>query len=143
MAENLYIDAPGGFVPASAIGFDDGSGRYRAVTSATPLPTVAALPQTQPALTGECSGNAVVGPYAPAPFAPVYLQLTGTWTGTVRLMRSHDGGATQHPVTLAGAQWASFTVNVCEPVWVESEGGVTLWLDLSATSGTIAWRLSQ
>jgi hypothetical protein len=71
------------------------------------------------------------------------LQLSGTWTGTVKLLRSSDGGTTKLPLTLAGAAWGQFTANCCEPVWEESETAATLWLDVALTSGTLAYRLAQ
>ena len=61
----------------------------------------------------------------------------------VRLLRSADDGATTHPLTVGGTAWGAFSANACEPVWEESEDGAALYLELTPTSGAIAYRLSQ
>ena len=137
------IQAPGGFVPVMALGQDDGSGSVALVSASAPLPTVTLAPPAPAPLEGSSASASVAGPFQPAPLAPVYLTLAGEWQGTVRLMRSTDGGATQHPLTLAGAEWGSFNANACEPVWVESEGGAELYLDIAPVSGTVSYRVSQ
>ena len=85
----------------------------------------------------------LVGPIVPAALVPVFVTLSGEWTGTARLLRSVDGGLTKHPLTAGGAVWGAFSANACEPVWVESEDGAALYLELTPTSGTIAYRLAQ
>lgn len=79
----------------------------------------------------------------PVQGVPVWLTLSGTWTGTVQLQRSVDAGATWQDLTLGGAAWARFTANACEPVHVESEGEARLRLDFTRTSGTLTYRLAQ
>ena len=71
------------------------------------------------------------------------LSLTGTWQGTVQLMRSVDGGVTRHPLTIGGFTWGRYTGNACEPVWDEQEEGVELHLDIALASGTIGYRIAQ
>lgn len=141
--DSLPIEAPGGFAPVVALGHDDGTGQLALVGPATPLPTRAVGPQVPAALTGEADAAMVAGPFVPAPALPVYVVLSGTWTGTVRLLRSTDGGATRHRVTVAGLSWAEFSGNACEPVWVEGEEGAELYLELAPSSGTIAYRVAQ
>ena len=141
--EPIPIEAPGGFAPVLALGRDDGTGHLALVSPSAPLPTVAIAPAGPEPLEGETSAALVAGPFAPTSLAPVYLTLSGEWTGDVQLLRSTDGGATKRPVTLAGAAWGRFAINVCEPVWQESEVGAQLWLELTPSSGTISYRLAQ
>ena len=144
---DLPIKAPGGFAPATAIGHTDAAGNYIPIGPDNPLP-VAGLSgpvssPPPPALEGETSAEEIAGPYAPVRGRTVFVQLSGEWTGNARLLRSVDGGATKHPLTVAGIEWAVFASNVCEAVWEESETGAELYLDLAPTSGTIAYRVSQ
>jgi hypothetical protein len=44
---------------------------------------------------------------------------------------------------MAGAGWALFTANCCEPVWEDSEAGAQLYLSVTLASGTLAYRVSQ
>lgn len=71
------------------------------------------------------------------------LALSGTWTGTVAINRSTNGGTTKLPLTVGGAAWGQYTANVCEPVWEENETGAALYLDVALTSGTLTYRLAQ
>jgi hypothetical protein len=142
-ASPLPIEAPGGFAPIVAIGHDDGSGNFAPVSDDRPLPTLTVTPLAPAPLSGSASAAGLAGPFVPAALAPVYLTLTGSWGGRVRVLRSTDGGATLHPLTVGGAGWADFAANACEPVWVESEVGAALYLDLAPTYGTIAYRVSQ
>ena len=139
----IPVEAPGGFAPAFALGSTDAAGMLALIGDKTPLATVSRPPQAPPALEGEATGAQVAGPFTPAPFAPVFLTLSGEWEGAVRVLRSSDGGANQFPLTLGGSDWARFTANACEPVWAESEEGAALYLELAPTSGSIAYRLAQ
>ena len=143
MSEPIPLQTPGGFAPAYASGYDDGSGHLALVSSATPLPVHAAPPSVPSALAGEASATVLAGPFAPAAMMPVVCTLAGAWEGNVRLLRSIDGGATHHPLTLAGAPWGQFHANACEVVWEEAEAGATLWLDCTISAGTLAYRLAQ
>ena len=71
------------------------------------------------------------------------LLLSGTWTGSVRVLRSTDAGTTKLPLTLGGIGWAQFTGNCCEPVWDESSVNALLYLDVTYASGTIVYRMEQ
>ena len=141
--QEMLIEAPGGFAPVTAIGQDDGTGRLALISAERPLPTVALAPAAPVPLEGTAAVPGLAGPFAPAPFAPVYLALSGEWQGSVQLMRSTDEGATLHPVTLGGMAWGGYAANACEPVWVESEAAATLYLQLAPTSGTVTYRVSQ
>ena len=71
------------------------------------------------------------------------LTLAGPWTGTVKLLRSVEGGTTKLPLTAASLPYASYTGNVCEPVWEESEAAAVFFLDVTLNSGTLNYRMGQ
>lgn len=145
MPENRTIQTPAGYAPATAVGFANASGEMVLISAENPLPT-ASITSANPApspLLGQSSTDLVVGPFAPIADRPVFLQLDGTWQGTVQLLRSIDGGATKQPVTLAGQSWGLFTGKAMEPVWQESEAGAELYLDITISSGTLSYRVSQ
>ena len=149
MSDPIPLQTPAGFAPAFALGLDDGTGHLSLVSPARPLPVtaigadmVSATPVPAP-LEGETTQTMRVGPFEPVLGRPIYLTLAGDWSGSVRLRRSVDGGTQTHPVTLAGAEWAMFSTNACEPVWQETEEAATLWLDCEITQGTLAYRVAQ
>lgn len=139
----IHIEAPGGFAPVVAIGHNDGTGSLALVSTDSPLPTLAIAPAAPAPLEGTTASQLLAGPYAPAPLSPVYVTLAGEWQGKVTLLRSTDGGATLHPLTLGGTSWGRYTGNACEAAWVESDRAATLYLRLEPDAGAIAFRVSQ
>jgi hypothetical protein len=91
---------------------------------------------------GTANATGVVGPYDPPQDTPVWLTLSGTWTGTVKVKRSIDGGATKHDLTVGGVSYATFTGNCCEEVHVESNGKGRLYLDITLSSGAVNYTLN-
>jgi hypothetical protein len=144
---DIPISYPGKYAPGVALNFADSTGSAKQVSETSPLPvTLAATATSAPgpsALAGNATTAVTVGPYTPVAGKPLFVSLSGTWTGTVKLLRSVDGGTTRLPVTLAGAPWAAYSANVCEPVWEENEASAVFYLQLSPTSGSIAYRLAQ
>lgn len=138
----IPIQNPAGYVVPSAIAFADGDGTIVPVNAASPLPVTLGGDATT-ALTGTATTSQVAGPYQPALGRAVMLLLTGSWSGTVKVTRSVDGGATRQPLTVAGTAWGEFTGNVCEPVWDESEGTARLYLDITLVSGSVTYRMAQ
>jgi hypothetical protein len=138
----LPIQSPSGYAATRALVFADPNGDALFASAATPLP-VTLSSATAAALAGSTATSGVFGPYQPAPGRAAMLSLAGTWAGTVRVLRSVDGGATKLPLTVAGSVWGQFTGNCCEPVWEESEAAATLWLEVTQTAGTLAYRLAQ
>ncbi|WP_225010718.1 hypothetical protein [Novosphingobium percolationis] len=136
------IASPAGYATANAMAYADGDGNVAIVSGQQPLPVQKKFAATAP-LAGLTSVTGVFGPFAPALDRSVMLTLSGTWAGTVKVVRSIDGGATRLPLTVAGSVWAQFTGNACEPVWDESESAATLYLDVTLTSGTLVYRLAQ
>lgn len=143
MSDPIPLQTPGGFVPGMANGFDDGTGHFAFVGASRPLPVQSTPPPVPEPLEGSSASDVLAGPFTPSPLSPVFCTLSGDWQGSVQIKRSTDGGATLHPLSLAGASWGRFARNVCEPVWEEAETGASLWLDCAITSGTLAYRLAQ
>lgn len=140
------IEAPAGFVPASGISFGAIGTGATAVDPDHPLPVTPVAWQgaaTSIPVAGTASAATLAGPFAPALGRPVWLTLTGTWAGTVKLLRSTDGGATRLPMTVGGSSWGSFQGNCNEPVAEESVAGATYYLDIAITSGTLSYRVTQ
>ena len=144
---DIPISFPGRFAPGVALAYADAAGSALQVSSATPLPvavvsggSTGAVP---PALSGTTAVALTAGPFAPLAARALVLALTGTWTGTVKLLRSTDGGVTRLPLSMGGAPHAVFAANVCEPVWEESEAAATFYLQLDPASGAVAYRLAQ
>jgi hypothetical protein len=136
------IQNPAGYAVTRAVAFADVDGSMLPVAATTPLPVTLGATPTTP-LTGTASTTSVTGPYQPALGRPVLLLLTGTWTGSVKVTRSVDGGATRQALTAAGNAWGQFTANVCEAVWEESESAARLYLDITLTSGSVTYRMAQ
>lgn len=96
-----------------------------------------------PAIAGTLTSSGLVGPFIPSGPAAIVIQLDGDWSGTVRLVRSVDGGQSISPLKIAGSDWAVYTANGVEQAWTETEAGATFYLNAEITSGTLAYRVSQ
>lgn len=121
---------------SQAIGFGAVVSAMTPVTAATRLPVdTAALSSTQ-------AGTAVTGPFMPELGRAIVLALSGDWAGSVQMLRSTDGGATQLPLTLGGSAWAAYTGNVSKPVWEENDAPATFYLSIAVTSGTLSYQVS-
>ena len=143
MSDSIPLQTPGGFAPVYALGIDGGAGNLARISASQPLPVHTTFPAASAPLEGTMTQSGMAGPFLPASSAPVVCTLSGDFSGTVKLMRSTDDGASMHGLTIAGAPWAEFSGPVCEMVWQETEAGVSLWLDCSLASGTLAYRLAQ
>ena len=100
-------------------------------------------PATSTPLTGTANASTTVGPFTPQLARAIWISLSGTWTGTVQVLRSTDGGATKLPLTVAGASWGSFTANCNEPVAEESDAAATYYLSITLASGSVTYRVAQ
>lgn len=139
------IAPPAGYVPPAAAAFADDAGDCVLVSAARPLPvTLAAAPGDVPAaLAGTTTTAVLAGPFAAVQDRPIMIELTGQWQGTVDVQRSRDGGATRTALTAGGLPWGRFTANACETVWQETEAGVTFYLAIDLTAGTLTYRVAQ
>lgn len=136
------IISPSGYAATRALAFADADGNAVLASSSLPLPVTLGSDPTVP-LTGTTGTGGTFGPYQPALGREAVLTLAGNWTGTVRVLRSTDGGTTRLPLTMAGAAWAQFTGNCCEPIWQEAEAVARLYLDIVLSSGALTYRLAQ
>ncbi|MBA2935966.1 hypothetical protein HZF05_17945 [Sphingomonas sp. CGMCC 1.13654] len=94
-------------------------------------------------LVGSASASGAAGPFTPELGRAIWLTLGGTWAGTVRVLRSLDGGTTCLPLSAGGQPWGVFTANAQEPVREETVAGATYWLDIALTSGTLTYEVRQ
>lgn len=139
----IPVSAPAAYAPVSAIGFAEADFTLSPVSADKPLPVSPVKVPAPSALVGSASASTVTGPFAPNSDKPVIVALTGTWSGTVKLLRSTDGGTTKLPLTAAGQAWGVFAANCCEPVWQETVLGAALYLDITLGSGTVNYRVGQ
>jgi hypothetical protein len=94
-------------------------------------------------LTGTANGNSEAGAFAAVPGRPIWITLSGEWTGTVSVYRSVDSGATKLPLTIAGQPWGVYTGNANEEVAEETVTGATYYLEFALTDGTVDYRVQQ
>jgi hypothetical protein len=88
--------------------------------------------------------TATLGPFTPELDRPIWVTLSGSWTGTVQLLRSSDAGATKLGLTYSdGSPRATWTGAVNAAVAEESCSGVSYWLAFTRTSGTLAYEVRQ
>lgn len=138
------VNAPAEYVPLHALALGQAGEAAMAVGADNPLPVVARRPAaTSAALAGSTSVSAVIGPFVPEQDRPIWITLSGSWTGAVEVQRSVDGGAIRLPLTVAGQPWARFTGNVQEAVGEESSDAATYYLSIGLSAGTLAYRVAQ
>jgi hypothetical protein len=137
------IIAPACYTPVFAVTYADGDSGTQVVSSSRPLPVAPIVVDKPLAMSGNVTESGQLGPLTVLPRLPVMLMLAGTWTGTVTLLRSFDGGATRGRLTALGQAYGQFSTNICEPVWEEAEDGVTLYLDIALQSGSLTYRMGQ
>ena len=141
---DLPIQPPARYLPLVAIAFADDGGNGTTIDAAHPLPVstlIAEAASDPPAGAAVASGS--FGPFTPELGRPIWLTLSGSWSGSVAVKRSVDGGVTKLPLTVGGAAWGGFTGNACEPVAEESEAAAEYYLDVALVSGTLAYRVAQ
>lgn len=136
------ISVPAGFAPAYALGYADTNGQLALVSNSAPLPVTTSAPAPTP-LVGQTGASDVIGPFSATPGRPIVVELAGDWAGTVRLLRSTDGGVTRLPLRVGGARWGEYSESGCEQAWTETEDGVAFYLDVALSSGAVAYRVSQ
>jgi hypothetical protein len=142
MSDPTPISLPAGYAPAFALGFADSTHNLNIVSDGLRLP-VAFAGAAPPPLSGETSESLVAGSFAATPGRVISVTLDGEWDGTVRLLRSTDGGTTMTPLRVGGSPWAEYTSCGCEQAWTETEEGTSFYLDVALNSGTLTYRVSQ
>lgn len=143
MPSPIPVAAPAAYAPVSAIGYAEADDTLSPVSAGKPLPVSTVTVPAPAALAGTATVTSQLGPFVPNSDKPVVLTLSGTWSGTVRLLRSVDGGVTKLPLTAAGFAWGQFGANCCEPVWQETVSGASLYLDIVLASGSVSYRVAQ
>ena len=139
----LPLAPPAKYYPVSAIAYATPEGGVP-IDAAHPLPVDISPGAAGIApLAGSLSASGLVGPFAPRLGRPIWLSLAGTWSGSVTLKRSIDGGATKLPLNAGGQPWATFNGNACEQVAEETEAGAAYYLQATIASGTLAYRVAQ
>lgn len=112
--------------------FSVNAGDYAGITSAAAAPVA-----------GSFGSTGYSQPFAPLAGKAFNISIWGTFVGTVKLVRSFDGGLTWLPLTASGTALEVFTAPVSEQ-WQEDGSGVLYALLCSAyTSGAINYRISQ
>ena len=123
MAQATQSDAPGGFAPQHDV-------REFAATS-TPL-------------SGSLGATGTSGAFAPELGRPIWVTLSGTWVGSVQLLRSTDGGATKLAITYPdGSARATWTGAVNAAVVEDACASATYYLQFTRTSGTLVYEVRQ
>lgn len=140
----LLVTSPANFVPQYALAFGAPGSTAIPVDAAHPLPIYSMLaPASVTPIEGTAAAPLMAGPFVPVLGRTIWLTLSGTWAGSVQLLRSIDGGAIKQPLTVGGTAWAQFEANCNEAVAEESEAGASYYLQLTPASGTISYRVSQ
>ena len=134
---------PVGYAVTRAVAYADVDGSMVQVAATSPLPVAIGAAAASTPLTGTAYASTVAGPFQPVQGRAAMLVLTGTWSGTVSVTRSTDGGTTRQPLTVNGNVWGQYTGNVCEAMWEESESAARLYLDITLASGSVSYRLAQ
>lgn len=144
MPQKSRIESPASYSTSFAVGFSDPDGDLALVSASSPLPvSLQADPPPPTPMAGIAAASGLVGPYPAASGVPIHLQLAGTWQGRISLVRSVDGGVTTHGLTAAGMRWASFTANMNEVVWQDSDASASFYLGITLVSGAVSYRVSQ
>lgn len=144
MVTPIPVTAPAGAVPELALAFAARDGSAATVSLDNPLPvTPATAPAASTPVSGSASASTVAGPFRPDLGRPIWVTLSGNWTGSVSLLRSTDGGATRLPLTVAGQPWGNFTGNGQEPVVEEGAADASYYLAATLSSGTLSFRVAQ
>jgi hypothetical protein len=139
------IQFPAGWAPGTSICVKQSNGTCAPVAADNPLPTAAGVATaTSTALTGTATTTSTVGPFTPNLGRAIWLTLSGTFTGSVTLLRSRDGGTTKLPLTYGdGSAKPAWTTAFNAPVAEETVTGATYYLSITLTSGGVSYRLEQ
>lgn len=141
MSHSTPIHTPAGYASANAIGYAGSAETLVLVSEASPLP-VASVAAAPAPLAGQSATPGIVGPFEAVAGRIVTVTLRGVWEGRVSLHRSTDG-TTLTPLRVAGEAWGEYDQPGCEQAWLETEDGVSFFLDIQLTSGLVDYRVSQ
>lgn len=142
MPNHPRIQTPAGYAPGFAVGYADPTDSLILVSETERLP-VTSVVAAPPPFVGQSSTSSIVGPFEAVAGRIVTVTLGGTWQGTIKLLRSTDGGSTRVALRVAGEPWAEYRQPGCEQAWLETEDGSSYYLDIQLGSGTADYRVSQ
>ena len=113
--------------------------------SDTPIPMIVHTePLVNPPVSGTVSVSGASNSLVTTPSYNLYLTLTGTWVGTVRLQKSIDNGVNWHLVTShSGTSVYEFTQNCDEALFTVTDPKARYRLQFVMTSGSVTYRLAQ
>jgi hypothetical protein len=139
------IETRGNFTPQIALAFGSLNEAATPVGPANPLPTHAWLGVADSTpIAGSTSMSGLLGPFTPELGRLIWVTLSGSWSGTVQLLRSVDGGTTRLPVTYGdGTVKGTYSGNMNAAVAEETVAGAVWYLDVTLGSGTLNFRLEQ
>ena len=146
MTTPLTVRGPAGFAPEVAIAFGSQDGPATAVDASNPLPVSSSMGASgAAALTGTTSAaSATLGPFVPRLGRAIWVSLSGSWSGSVQLLRSTDGGTTKSPLTYGdGGAKPAWTGALNAPVAEETVSGATYYLGVTLASGSLSYRVEQ
>jgi hypothetical protein len=109
------------------------------------FPTVATLgTPSSTSVTGTVSASTSSAIFTPDLLRSIWVHTWGTWTGTVQLMRSTNGGLTWYPITTSsGTVKGQWTTNVNAAITEETCIGAVYQIQFTWTSGTMNYEIRQ
>lgn len=106
--------------------------------------TVVVTAASSTPLAGTTTNDLNTPAFTPQLGRDMYLTLAGTWTGTVQVTRSTDGGTNYRPITIGGGQlWGNYTGNCDEVVDTPTDSHGIYRLEIDIASGSLTYRLGQ
>lgn len=117
---------------------------FTAATSTPQIGSATSSGVTPSSGTATFAGSvATIGPLIPQLGRVLYVQWTGTWTGSVYVGTSTNNCVTVIPLTAAGATWGSYTGNANEPVDLPMSASNQYCAIATITSGTLNYTVTQ
>ncbi|GGO97108.1 hypothetical protein EV664_108162 [Stakelama pacifica] len=140
----MKILNPSGYITQHGLAFADATGAAIPVSDDHPLPVSISLPSARPSpLSGTTNQSILSSGFAPVTDRPIWLTLSGIWTGTVSVRRSSGPKAPAAPLTIGGKPWGIFDRNAMEPIGEESIPGAVWYLDIALAGGTLTYEVRQ
>ena len=139
------VRAPAPYVSSHAVAFGSSNGPATLVDGINPLPVAATLPAAASVpVAGTLTDSGSAGPFAPLLGRAIWVTLSGSWTGSVQLLRSTDGGETRLPLTLGdGTVKAIWSGTVQASVTEETVAGASYYLQFTRSGGTLSYWVEQ
>jgi hypothetical protein len=101
---------------------------------------------TSPSISNSVSSTTTVvsSSFSPELGRFIWITLSGTWVGAIKLERSTDNGTTWLGITdSAGLVKGSWTINVNAPIVEDTVYGVIYRLNITLSGGTVTYKIQQ